>query len=121
MTVTIRLVNTRSDLRTSIFIFLRTSGRNHSNWLPPIYMDEWTYQQFQKTKLSLGQDTCLSIAYKDGKPAGRIMGIINRTYNELQGEKLPCVLSISTATTTLAQPPMSCCIPHKEWGKKQKV
>lgn len=86
MTVTIRQVNTRSDLRTYIYL-PEHIHKNHSNWLPPIYMDEWTYYNPRKNKAFSFCDTCLWLAYKAGKPAGRIMGIINRTYNELKGEK----------------------------------
>ncbi len=86
MTVTIKAVGSRSDLRAYIYL-PEQIHRKHSNWLPPIYMDEWTYYNPEKNKAFSFCDTCLWLAYKADKPVGRIMGIINHPYNERKGEK----------------------------------
>ncbi|MCK4749628.1 MAG: hypothetical protein KAT15_21385, partial [Bacteroidales bacterium] len=61
--------------------------KGHSNWVPPIWLDEKTYYNPKKNKSFQKCDTILFLAFKDGKPAGRIMGIINRPYNESRDEK----------------------------------
>ena len=61
--------------------------RGHSNWVPPIWLDEKTYYNPKKNKSFHKCDTILMLALKDGMPAGRIMGIINRPYNEVRNEK----------------------------------
>ena len=86
MAVDIREVRTRKDLKT--FIYLPEDiHAGHANWVPPIYMDEWKY--FDKTKnRAFGYcDTILLLAWKEGRPVGRAMGIINRRYNEHKNEK----------------------------------
>ncbi|KAF0237769.1 MAG: hypothetical protein FD181_1634 [Prolixibacteraceae bacterium] len=56
--------------------------RKHTNWVPPIYMDEWTYFNPKKNRAFEHCTTVLYIAEKDGGTVGRIMGIISRQYNE---------------------------------------
>ena len=60
--------------------------KGHSNWVPPIYMDERTYFNPKKNKSFNYADTILLLAYKNARPVGRIMGIINNRYNESHGE-----------------------------------
>ena len=61
--------------------------RGHSNWVPPIWLDEKTYYNPSKNKSFHKCDTILMLALKEGVPAGRIMGIINRPYNEVHNER----------------------------------
>jgi hypothetical protein len=58
----------------------------HPNWVPPIYMDDRGFFNKKKNKSFLYCDTVLALAYKNNKPAGRIMGIINRRYNQASGD-----------------------------------
>ncbi|MCA0366192.1 MAG: hypothetical protein LCH67_19300 [Bacteroidetes bacterium] len=60
--------------------------KNHKNWVPPIYADDRAFFNPQKNYLFESSDTILLLAYEDEKPVGRIMGIINRKYNEEHGE-----------------------------------
>lgn len=86
MDTQIKVVNNRKLLRT--FIELPAAiHKKHSNWMPPIYMDEWIYYNTRKNKAYDYCDTILAIAYQHGKPLGRIMGIIHHPYNELNNEK----------------------------------
>lgn len=86
MDIQIRIVNNKKLLRT--FIELPAAiHKEHSNWLPPIYVDEWNYYNTRKNKAFNYCDTVLAIAYQHGKPRGRIMGIIHHPYNELNNEK----------------------------------
>jgi hypothetical protein len=61
--------------------------KNHSNWVPPIYMDERQFFNPKKNELFAHSDTILLLALKNNKTVGRIMGIINREYNEDHGVK----------------------------------
>ena len=86
MPVIVKKVTTRKDLR--IFIHLpERIHKDHQNWVPPIYMDERAFFNEKKNKSFKYCDTLLALAYKDGVPVGRIMGIINHRYNESHNEK----------------------------------
>jgi hypothetical protein len=85
MSVEIKLVKSKKDLRK--FIYLPEAiNAGYSNWLPPIFMDEWGFYQPKSNKSFSYCDTFMALAIKDGKANGRIMGIINRQYNELHNE-----------------------------------
>lgn len=59
----------------------------HKDWLPPLYMDEKVFFDPQKNHSFDVCDYRLILAYKDDVAVGRIMGIINRQYNEIMGVK----------------------------------
>ncbi|MFZ2287427.1 MAG: hypothetical protein WAV93_10630 [Bacteroidales bacterium] len=84
--ITVKEVVTRKDLRD--FIYLPENvHRNESDWLPPIYMDEWEIYDRKKNKSFSYADALILLAYRDGKPVGRIMGLINRRYNDIHNEQ----------------------------------
>jgi hypothetical protein len=84
--IVIKEVLTRKQLRE--FIFLPENvHKNEPNWLPPIYMDEWELYNKKKNKSYQYADALLLLAYRDNKPAGRIMGIVNNRYNKIHDEK----------------------------------
>ncbi|MBN2699386.1 MAG: hypothetical protein JXR52_11230 [Bacteroidales bacterium] len=56
--------------------------RDHKNWVPPLYSDEWEFFDANRNKAFQYCDTILLLAYRDRKVVGRIMGIINYRYNE---------------------------------------
>ena len=86
MSIEIKQVSNRKELRK--FIYLPEEiHRNHPNWVPPIYMDEWEYFNQKKNKAFIYSDTVLALAYDNNKVVGRIMGIINNRYNEYRHEK----------------------------------
>lgn len=69
------------------FIFLPEKVHNDDpNWLPPIYMDEKNYFNKEKNKSFNYADTIMYLAWKNNKPVGRIMGIINKRYNHINNE-----------------------------------
>jgi len=69
------------------FIYLPSAiHKNHFNWVPPIYMDEWEYFDPKKNLSFASCDTILLLAYRSGELVGRIMGIIHRKYNALHNE-----------------------------------
>ncbi len=60
--------------------------KGHKTWLPPIYLDEKSFYNTRKNKAFSYCETVLAIAYRNHKPAGRIMGIINQRYNSIHNE-----------------------------------
>ena len=85
MEVTIKTVETKTDLKK--FIYLPAEiHKDHKTWLPPIYKDEWAFYNPEKNNAFSHSDTVLFLAYRGKKVVGRIMGIINRLYNEIHKE-----------------------------------
>jgi hypothetical protein len=86
MDVEIKQVKTKKDKKEFIYLPARVHKGN-PDWLPPIYSDEWQLFDEKKNKSYQYADTILYLAYKNGKVAGRIMGIINRRYNAIHNEQ----------------------------------
>ena len=86
MAVEIREVVSRRDLKTFIYLPEKIHA-GHENWVPPLFTDDWKYFDAKKNKAFGYCDTILLVAWKDGRPAGRAMGIINHRYNEHRNEK----------------------------------
>ena len=86
MGIEIREVISKQDLRAFINLPAKIH-RDHHNWVPPIYMDDKVFFNAKKNKSFSYCDTLLLLAFKNKKVVGRIMGIINRRYNELHDEK----------------------------------
>lgn len=83
--ITIQEVNSKKELKK--FIHLPAAiHKDHSNWVPPIYMDDWEFFNPKKNKSFDSCDTQLLLAYRNNKVVGRIMGIIHRKYNEKHQE-----------------------------------
>ena len=84
--IVISEVVTRRDKKKFIYLPAKVH-RNDPNWLPPIYIDEWELFDEKKNKSYQYADTVLYLARKEKKTVGRIMGIINRRYNEIHNEE----------------------------------
>lgn len=83
--IEIREVKTRNDLHK--FIHLPAEiHKDHANWVPPIYMDDWEFFNPKKNKSFESCETTLLLAFRGGKAVGRIMGIIHKKYNEKHQE-----------------------------------
>jgi hypothetical protein len=82
----IKEVLTKKDRREFIYLPEKVH-KNEPDWLPPIYMDEWELYNKKKNKSYQYADALLLLAYRDNKPVGRIMGIINRRYNTINNEQ----------------------------------
>lgn len=86
MDIQIREVENRKDLKR--FIFLPEKIHiGHKNWVPPIWMDEKKFFNPAKNDAFTYCYTTRLLAYRGDKPVGRILGIINRRYNDHTGEK----------------------------------
>ncbi len=60
--------------------------KNHKNWVPPIYMDEWDFFDKDKNPSFNKNETILFLAFSKGKAVGRVMGIIPTVYNHFHNE-----------------------------------
>ncbi len=60
--------------------------KNHKNWVPPLYMDEWEFFDATKNSSFKKNETILLVAFSKGKAIGRIMGIIPKVYNYFHKE-----------------------------------
>lgn len=85
MEVVIKPVETKRDLKTFIHLPAKIH-KDHKNWVPPIYMDEWEFFNPKKNRAFDHCDTVLALAWKDRKVVGRIMGIISHNYNKKHNE-----------------------------------
>ncbi len=84
--ILIHEVSSKGDLRQ--FIHLPAAiHKDHANWVPPIYMDDWEFFSPKLNKSFQSCETVLLMAYQDKKVVGRIMGIIHLKYNEKHNEK----------------------------------
>lgn len=81
----IREVKTKRELRNFIFLPARINA-GFESWVPPMYRDEFEFFNPKKNKSFIYSDTILLLAYRENKPVGRIMGLINRRYNEIHKE-----------------------------------
>lgn len=61
--------------------------KNHEKWVPPLISDEKLYFDKSKNPSFQKNDAILCVLYDEHKPIGRIMGIINHSYNNLRNEK----------------------------------
>jgi len=86
MNVRLHEIKTRGDLKK----FIHLPGkihRDHKNWVPPVYSDEWSFYNPKKNRSFQHCSTLMLLAYRDERLAGRIMGIINHKYNEFHHQK----------------------------------
>ncbi len=116
MSLYVKEIDGRRELKKFIYLPEKIH-RNHSTWVPPIYMDEWSYFNPKKNKAFSYCDTTMVLAYKDKEVVGRIMGIINRRYNEFRKENsgrfayLECWNDQEVAHTLLSY--------VEEWARKK--
>ena len=85
MDIKIVEVTSRRLLRTFIHLPAKLHG-DMPNWMPTIYIDDWNFFNPKKNHQFDSCDTVMALAFLDGKPVGRIMGIIHNKYNELRNE-----------------------------------
>ena len=85
MKVVVEPVINRRGLKTFIHLPAKIH-KNHTNWIPPIYMDEWEFFNPKKNRAFDHCDTVIALARKNGKTVGRIMGVISHNYNVLHNE-----------------------------------
>jgi hypothetical protein len=87
MTIELKEVQTRSELKKFIYLPEKIH-KNHANWVPPLYLDEWKYFDPKKNKAFSYCPTVRLLALRDGRPVGRVMGIVNSRFNDYRNVKL---------------------------------
>ena len=83
----IKPVTTRRELREFVYLPAKLHN-NHSNWVPPIYIDEWKYFNLGRNPYMKYSDAQLLLVYEGKEAIGRIMGIINHRYNQYRNERM---------------------------------
>lgn len=78
-------VTTKNQLKDFIYLPEKIH-KNHKNWLFPLYMDDVNFFNKDKNRLFKHNRVKLWNAYTDGKIAGRIMGVIPDSYNQIHKE-----------------------------------
>ena len=73
MEIQIKEVKNKSDLREFIYLPEKIH-KDHKNWVPPIYMDDWDFFNSKKNKSFKYSDTILLLACKGDVVVGRCMG-----------------------------------------------
>jgi GNAT superfamily N-acetyltransferase len=86
MNIEIREVHTKQQLREYIH-FPEKLYKGDGHWVPPIFADELAFHDPAKNAALQYSATVRLMAYHNGAAVGRIMGIINRKYNEQVGEE----------------------------------
>jgi ribosomal protein S18 acetylase RimI-like enzyme len=86
MDIVVKSVCSKRELRKFIYLPAKIH-KNHTNWIPPLYSDEWEFFSAKKNKSFEYSDVILLLAYRGKKVVGRIMGVINYKYNEMHREK----------------------------------
>lgn len=86
MPVQIKEVTTKADLKKFIE-FPFSIYKENRNWIPPLLMDEYHTLRREKNPAFEYCQAKYWLAYKDGRLAGRIAGIVNRRYIEKWGNK----------------------------------
>jgi ribosomal protein S18 acetylase RimI-like enzyme len=86
MEIVVRPVCSKSDLRKFIHLPAKIH-KDHKNWIPPLYSDEWEFFNEKKNKSFAYSDVILLLAFKGRKLVGRVMGIINYKYNDQHQQK----------------------------------
>jgi hypothetical protein len=87
MSIEIREVVSKKDRKTFLLLPEKlNAGRPY--WVHPVLMDDKKYFNPAKNKAFGYCDVVMRLAFRDGRPVGRIMGIINRRFNEHRGSKI---------------------------------
>lgn len=87
MAIELREVQSRRDLKTFIYLPEKIH-KDQANWVPPLYLDERKYFDRKKNKTFAYCPAILLLAWRDGRPVGRAMGIINSRFNDYRNMKL---------------------------------
>lgn len=118
MKPSVREVKSAHDLHTFIRLPYKLH-KDHQRWVPPLYSEEKKFFNPAKNIACSYSDTTLALARENGRPVGRIMGIINHRYNDARSEKqarfacLECPNDESTAQILLSY--------VEEWARANKM
>lgn len=86
MNLLLKTVDSKSLLEEFIFLPEKIYA-DDPRWVPPMYADEKSFHNPAQNKALQHAEVIRILAYRNHKPVGRIMGIINHTYNQKTAEK----------------------------------
>lgn len=86
MDIIVRPVCSRADLKKFIYLPAKIH-KDHTNWIPPLYSDEWEFFNKKKNSHFQHNDVILLLAFRGKELVGRIMGVIHHAYNQKHNEK----------------------------------
>ncbi len=87
MTVVLKEVKNKKQKKDFVLLPFRIY-RGNAYWVPPLITDELKMMDPKHNPAMRYCDSKFWVAYRDGKPVGRIAAIINRKYNEKTGKQL---------------------------------
>jgi GNAT superfamily N-acetyltransferase len=79
-------VRTRGELRRFVRIPFALY-KDHPHWVPPLILDRMAFFDLRKNPFYETAEVALFIAWRDGRPVGRIAACVNHDYNEFHDEK----------------------------------
>ena len=85
MALEIKPVRTRKDKRLFIDLEWQLNG-NLPNWVSPLRVERAKVLNTKKNPFFQHSEIEMFIAYKDGRPSGRIAAILNESYNSFQND-----------------------------------
>ncbi len=86
MAVAVSEVKGSSDYRKFVH-FPALAHKNHPQWVPPVWQDEYAFFNPKKNPAFKDCDTILLLARRGSKVTGRVMGIVHHAYNSKSDEK----------------------------------
>lgn len=86
MSLVVKKVSSARDLATFIEVPYRLFG-SRREWIPPLRLMQKNFLQPRHNRFLADSETACYIASRNGRAAGRIMGIINRRLEEVEKEK----------------------------------
>lgn len=86
MTFEIKEATTRKEKKLFIYLPEKLYENRYPQWVHPIYVSEEEFFDSKKNGAWKYSDAILFLALKDGKPCGRIMGIVNHKVNKFRSE-----------------------------------
>lgn len=84
--ITLQEIITSKQLREYIY-FPQTIYKDDLHWVPPIYADEFDFHNPKRNSALQYSEIIRLIAYRNNQAVGRIMGIINKKYNDQHHEQ----------------------------------
>lgn len=86
MSVSVKEVTSNKEMKQFVYLPEKIHA-NHKGWVPPFFSDDARSFDPKRNLSHRYCDTVYALAYEDGKPVGRVAGIINHRYNDRMGVK----------------------------------
>lgn len=116
--IQLKEVTSKKDLKTFIHLPFKIH-KEHKEWLPPLISDEWKVFDKNKNHSFEHCDTIMLLAFKNNEVVGRIMGIINHTYNKGSNEKNVRFFGLECYNDSIVYNALIKAV--EDWGKQKKM